>query len=361
MLSTSNVSAEQAETYYTQDDYYSRDTQQKASRWVGKAAAKLGLAGNVESETFQQLLNGVAPNSQSLSGKQTPAENRRAATDYTFSAPKSVSITALVQQDDRVLAAHHQAVTTALTILEQRYAQTRQMTATGRVRVLTGNLMAAVFTHTTSREMEPQLHSHCVVMNATQLPDGQWRSFSNEAAIAHQKLLGEIYQNELVVALKQQGYEIEPRANGQFELAGYRPELLKLFSTRRQQMEQLMAIWDAEGTPILDANGEEIRSSAARREAAALRSRKQKPKDVDPERLFRGWNALIQLKGLELPAIPQPSQEANFLEAVQPSENIGSALENAIQHCSERESVFKQTHLERFVLEHHLGEQSFEQ
>ncbi len=360
MLSTSNVSAAQAETYYTQDDYYSRDTQQKASRWVGKAAAKLGLAGNVESEAFQQLLNGVAPDGQSLAGKRTSASNRRAATDYTFSAPKSVSIAALVQQDDRVLVAHHQAVTTALTILEQRYAQTRQMTATGRVRVPTGNLMAAVFTHTTSREMEPQLHSHCVVMNATQLPDGQWRSFSNEAAIAHQKLLGEIYQNELAVALKRQGYQIEPRANGQFELAGYTPELLKLFSTRRQQMEQLMAIWDAEGTPILDANGEEIRASAARREAATLRSRKQKPKDVDPERLFRGWNALIQLKGLELPAIPQPSQEASFQNVAQFSKNIGVALENAIQHCGERESVFKQTHLERFVLEHHLGDQSFE-
>jgi conjugative relaxase-like TrwC/TraI family protein len=169
MLSTSNVSAAQAETYYTQDDYYSRDTQQQASRCVGKAATKLGLAGNVEAETFQQLLNGVAPDGQSLAGKRTAAANRRAATDYTFSAPKSVSIAALVQQDDRVLAAHHQAVTTALTILEQRYAQTRQMTATGRVRLLTGNLMAAV-THTTSRKMEPQLHSHCVVMNATQLP-----------------------------------------------------------------------------------------------------------------------------------------------------------------------------------------------
>jgi conjugative relaxase-like TrwC/TraI family protein len=271
MLSTSNVSAAQAETYYTQDDYYSWDTQQQASRWVGKSATQLGLVGNVESATFQQLLNGVAPDGQSLAGKRTAAANRRAATDYTFSAPKSVSIAALVQQDDRVLAAHHQAVTTALTILEQRYAQTRQMTATGRVRVSTGNLMAAVFTHTTSREMEPQLHSHCVVMNATQLPDGQWRSFSNEAAIAHQKLLGEIYQNELAVALKQQGYQIKPRANGQFELAGYTPELLKLFSTRRQQMAQLMAIWDAEGTPILDANGEEILVSAARREAATLR------------------------------------------------------------------------------------------
>jgi hypothetical protein len=120
-------------------------------------------------------------------------------------------------------------------------------------------------------------------------------------------------------------------------------------------MAQLMAIWDAEGTPILDANGEEIQASAARREAATLRSRKQKPKDVDPERLLRGWNALIQLKGLELPVIPQPNQETSSH-----SESPGIFIQTAIQHCSERESVFKQTHLERFVLEHHLGEQSFE-
>jgi ATP-dependent exoDNAse (exonuclease V) alpha subunit len=77
---------------------------------------------------------------------------------------------------------------------------------------------------------------------------------------------------------------------------------------------------------------------------------------VDPERLLRGWNALIQLKGLELPTIPQLHQEKSSH-----SESPGIFIQTAIQHCSERESVFKQTHLERFVLEHHLGEQSFEQ
>lgn len=108
----------------------------------------------------------------------------------------------------------------------------------------TGNLVAAVFPHATNREAEPRVHSHCVVINATQLPDGRWFSFSNEQAIANKKLLGQIYQNELAVVLKQQGYEIEPKAHGQFELKGYSPELLKLFSTRRQQIEATApAIW----------------------------------------------------------------------------------------------------------------------
>jgi hypothetical protein len=293
MLSTSNVSAAQAETYYTQDDYYSRDQQQQASRWLDNGAATLGLSGTIEPEVFRQLLNGFTPDGQPLSGKPIHPKTRRSATDYTFSAPKSVSIAALIQQDERILQAHHHAVTRSLSVLEERYAQTRISTGAGRQRVQTGNLIAAVFTHATSREME------------------------------------------------------------QFELAGYSPELLKLFSTRRQQIEQLIALWDAEGTSILDRDGNEILASAARREAANLRSRKQKPKEIDSERLLRGWNALVQLKGLELPAIPEVGRQANFQNRTE------TIVESAIQHCSEREAVFRQTQIERFILEHHLGEQSF--
>ena len=359
MLSTSNLSAAQAENYYVQDDYYTQADQSHASHWTGKGAVVLGLTGTVEQVPFAALLAGFAPDGQLLSGKQVEAGKRRAATDYTFSAPKSVSLAALVQQDKRVLQAHHHAVRQALTVLEERYAQTRLATPLGRQRIKTGNLVAAVFTHATNREVEPQLHSHCVVINATQLPDGRWYSFSNEAAIAQQKLLGQIYQNELALALRQLGYDIQLRPHGQFDLVGYSPELLQLFSTRRQQITQLLAAWDAEGTAILDTDGQAIQAGIARREAANLRSRQQKPKAIDPDRLLRGWKAHIQLKGLTLPAIPEAKEEANFQQVVQSSKNIGTVIENAIQHCSEREAVFKQTQIERFVLEHHLGEQSF--
>ena len=244
------------------------------------------------------------------------------------------------------MAAHHQAVSKALSILEERYAQTRVSTPTGRQKVTTGNLTAAVFTHSTSREAEPQLHSHCVVMNATQLPDGRWFSFSNEAAISNQKLLGQIYQNELALALKQYGYEIEPKAHGQFELKGYSPELLKAFSTRRQQILKLISEWEATGAE----------NNRALRETVTMMSRKRKPKEVDEGLLQRGWNALIQLKGLELPELPEGKPPLSETSA-----SAQSVLESAIQHCGERESVFRRTKLERFVFEHQLGGQSFDQ
>ena len=234
----SNVSAAQAENYYEKDDYYTQgleteeDTQRASSQWVGKGAIALKLTGKVETSTFKQLLKGEGPSGQSLHARKIDLAKHRAGTDYTFSAPKSVSIAGLIQKDWRVMTAHNSAVETALAVLEERYAQARVRTKEDRQRVTTGNVVAAVFRHETSRAQDPQLHSHCVVINTTQMADGSWRSLSNEEIVANQKLLGEIYQNELAHQLQQCGYEIEPRANGQIELRGYEPKLLEVFSTR---------------------------------------------------------------------------------------------------------------------------------
>ena len=373
MLSTSNLSAAQAENYFVKDDYYTEEEQHEASFWLGKGADNLKLTGTVEKAVFGELLGGIGPNGEVLAGKDIDPKKRRAATDFTFSAPKSVSVAALVQQDERVLAAHHQAVAKAMSVLEERYAQTRISTEMGRQRITTGNVIAAVFPHATNREAEPQLHSHCVVMNATQLPDGRWFSFANEGAIANKKLLGQIYQNELAIALQNHGYIIEPKAHGQFELVGYSPELLKLFSTRRQQIESLVALWETEGKTLFSTDGQVLRSRLAIYEAAALKSRKRKPTPMQPEQLVRGWNGLLQLENLALPALPDSrlreggeqlieSQAAAGIEAVRPDAIIAnSELELAIQHCSERESVFRRTALERFVFEHQLGQTSFDQ
>jgi conjugative relaxase-like TrwC/TraI family protein len=339
MLSISNASASRAARYYTKDDYYFQE-ECTTPHWFGQGAESLGLPQEVEKKAFQQLLRGTAPDGGSLSGKKIQLDKRRAATDFTFSAPKGVSIAALVQKDERVLQAHHQAVNAALLVLEQRYAQTRVSTIAGRQQVKTGNLVAAVFTHATSREVEPQLHSHCVVINATQLTDGRWQSWSNDGAIAHQKLLGQIYQNELALRLRQLGYGIEGRLHGQFELAGYSPELLKVFSTRRQQIEALLAQWQATG--------------GAQREAAALQSRKTKTKGVAAELLERGWNEVIERQQLELPPIPKLPSDSG--DGAAPNLAVG----RAIAHCGEREAIFRQTQIERFVLEHHLGEYRFD-
>ena len=232
MLSTSNLKSAQAASYFEKDDYYAHEDGPNHSRWIGKGAEQLDLVGGVEQETFQELLKGKSAGGQPLFSRRINPEKRRAATDFTFSAPKSVSVAALVQGDQRVVEAHRMAVDRTLQVLEERFAQTRVTTETGRQTVRTGNMIAAVFPHGTSREAEPQLHSHCVVMNATQLENGSWYSFSNDSAIMNKKLLGQIYQNELAVALKKIGYEVDQRAHGQFDIKGYSPELLKTFSTQ---------------------------------------------------------------------------------------------------------------------------------
>ncbi|MEO0988924.1 MAG: MobF family relaxase, partial [Cyanobacteria bacterium J06639_14] len=152
----SNVSASQAENYYEKDDYYTRGSDESENRgdakWFGKGAAALGLVSAVDKPTFQKLLQGQSPQGQSLHGRRIDPAKHRAATDYTFSAPKGVSIAGLIQRDNRVIAAHDQAIETAVAVLEERYAQTRMRTQRCRQRVKTSNIVAAVFRHETSRE-----------------------------------------------------------------------------------------------------------------------------------------------------------------------------------------------------------------
>ncbi|PSB55613.1 hypothetical protein C7B61_21175, partial [filamentous cyanobacterium CCP1] len=362
MLSMSNLSADQAENYYEQDDYYTQDlaedesqpqsqgkSQVQGAKWYGKGAAALGLANVVEQPVLTTLLHGKTPQGGSLHAKRINPKNHRAATDYTFSAPKSVSIAALIQQDTRVIQAHDQAVETALSILEERYAQTRISTAQGRQRVGTGNILAAVFRHETSREQDPQLHSHCVVINATQLADGTWRSFSNEAIVVHQKLLGEIYQNELAHQLQKLRYEIEPRANGQFELKGYDPHLLSIFSTRTRQIQDYLEQWQQQLTA-----DDRVPLDAHQKKQATLHTRRNK-QTIPREILLEAWQQQIQAQHRQLPCLPTLARDVNESNEV----NFQTMIQAGIEHAAEREVVFRKSKIERFVLEHHLGQQSF--
>ena len=353
MLSLANVSAAQAGNYYEKDDYYTQGDPdlQSDSQWQGNGAAKLGLTGAVDQATFQQLLHGQTPDGKSLHSKRINPEKHRAATDYTFSAPKSVSIAALIQKDKRVISAHDAAVKTALEVLENRYAQTRVRRGPGiREKVTTGNVIAATFRHETSREQDPQLHTHCVVINATQLENGKWQSLSNEEVLNNQKLMGEIYQNELAHQLRGYGYEIEPNGSGQFEVKGYEQPLLDLFSTRTQQIEQYIERWEE---AIKETGGKPLNATQKKQATLATRLRK---KSVPREVLLDGWHRAISSGEVTLPATPETTTKDPQQELTTPAP---TAAAEGVNHASERESVFKREKAERFALEHHLGEQSF--
>ena len=162
----------------------------------------------------------------------------------------------------------------------------------------------------------------------------------------NQKLLGEIYQNELAVQLRKYGYEIEPNGSGQFEFKGYEQPLLDLFSTRTQQIEQYIERWE---DSIKEAGGKPLNANQKKRATIATRLRKQSvPRGV----LLDGWHRAITSGEMTLPAPPETVPKGIDSQAP-------TAAAKGVNHASERESVFKVERAERFALEHHLGEQSF--
>ena len=171
----------------------------------------------------------------------TSAEHR-AGWDATFSAPKSVSLTALVGGDDRVREAHRESVRAALQELE-RYTQAR----IGNVHApeTTGKFVAATFEHDTARPVDgyaaPQLHTHAVIFNVTERrtvrKGKQMRALQPHEMFVSQRYATAVYRSELALRLEKLGYELERGKHGQPEVKGYTKEYLEASSPRREQIK----------------------------------------------------------------------------------------------------------------------------
>jgi conjugative relaxase-like TrwC/TraI family protein len=347
MLKITHITAAQAKTYYAKDDHYYAKTE-TTSEWAGELAADLRLTGEVEGGTFEAMLTGELPNGIVLPGKGNNPEHRRAGFDATFSAPKSVSIAALLN-DDRLIEVHQQAVKTALKVAETRYAQDREWNRETKVVEVkqTGNLAIALFLHDTSRDLDPNLHTHAVILNGTKDANGNYRALYTEELYAHRKLLDDIYLNELAHGARQLGYEIEPTTDG-FELAGYTQELRDTFSQRRKTIEIHVAEQIENGAM---AGGKLYQQ-------AALATRTQK-REVDRDALIDNWSDVLAAKGLTLPTTPVVHPQNNLTVGGQMQAIV--AAHDGIDHAEERESVFRRGKVERFALEHHVGLQSWRQ
>ena len=223
-----SLSAGQARTYHTREfssekqNYWSRD-QQGYSEWQGRLAQEWGLRGNVRAEEFARLSEGRHPASDAQLVKHQPAGlttidtasrspvQSIAQVGCTFSAPKFVSLTALVGGDERVREAHRESVRVALHELE-RYTQAR----IGNIHApeTTGKFLAATFEHDTARPVDgyaaPQLHTHAVVFNMTERDNGQTRALQERSLFQSQQYATSVYRSELAMRLQGFGYEIEP-------------------------------------------------------------------------------------------------------------------------------------------------------
>ena len=253
------INAAQAQSYhkleYTSEaqSYYKQDDTVKGE-WQGRLAASLGVSGEVAPLEFSRLTEGKHPQTEAQmvkhrDGKEyTNAEGEtvkpvehRAGWDATFSAPKSVSLTALVGGDERVKEAHRAAVTTALDELE-RYTHAR--IGGNNPAEQTGKFIAAKFEHDTARPVNgyaaPQLHTHAVIFNVTERADGSTRALQPQSLFESQNYATAVYQSALTLQLRRLGYEIEPGQSGAPEIKGYSQAYLEASSPRSQQIKEQM-------------------------------------------------------------------------------------------------------------------------
>ena len=253
------LSAGQAQTYH-QKEFTAKEQNYWSQRgviageWQGRLAGDFGLSGMVSSEDFASLSQGQHPQTgeqlvrqrssyeyQDAEGKTIKTMEHRAGWDATFSAPKSVSLTALVGGDERVREAHRESVRVSLDQLE-RYTQAR--IGGNHPPETTGKFVAAKFEHDTARPVDgyvaPQLHTHVVVFNVTQRDNGQPRAIQPHSLFASQQFATAVYQSELTYRVRQLGYEITTGRSGAPEIKGYTQEYLDASSPRSQQIREYL-------------------------------------------------------------------------------------------------------------------------
>lgn len=215
-----------------------------AAEWFGVGAEKLGLKGGVGEKPFVALCEGRDPNTgewltlrkntKRLEDGKLVA-NRRVFYDFTISPPKSVSVVGLYQ-DQRIVELHANAIRIALREMEI-FAQTHVRKSGQNADRATRNVIGAAFLHETSRELDPHLHTHCIIMNATyDAQEERWKALEVSGMYRAQKFIENLYYHELSNGLISLGYELENSKHG-FEIRGVPASVLHRFSKRHEQID----------------------------------------------------------------------------------------------------------------------------
>ncbi len=240
-----------AQRHLQHSDYYD-EHHRVQGEWQGRGAELLGLRGSVTSEQFEAVREGLHPETGEFLRARHSADRAnadgseqskaRSLYDLTFSAPKSVSVQAMVGGDGRLIAAHDQAVREALAEAEN-YAGSRVRLNGANENHTTGNWIVATYRHDTSGELDPQLHTHAVAANLTyDGVEGRWKALQASGLYERRAYLTEVYRNALANEVRNLGYEIEPRRDSRgrdlgFEIRGVSSELMERYSQRSAQRD----------------------------------------------------------------------------------------------------------------------------
>ena len=327
--------------YYTKDNYYF--TGELMTSWFGQGAQYLGLSGPVQKDLLGRVVAGVLPNG-AVVGKQVNGEiKHRGGYDLTFSAPKSVSILALVGENKHLVDSHNKAVEKVLEIIEHEGAEARVSTPQGMTYQKTGNLVFARFVHDTSRALDPALHTHALLVNVTQRADGQWRALSSDKTgrhgtmewISHNKIyLGMIYRSELASQLVDLGFEIERMGkHGLFEIRHMDQAFLRMMSKRREEIEAQVNSMSSSSLQAFDR--------------ATLDTRVGK-RDISPEQLMAHWVAQCHALNIDPKTLYDETlrltRDAKSRGEAKADEfnhtDIKLAMQDAIEHLEEKKLQF---------------------
>ncbi len=248
----------------------------------------LGLenGGRVDSGDFHRLYHGFAPDGSARLTRNAGSENRSPGVDMTFSADKSVSAFWAVADPElrsRIEQAHNDAARAALQETVFRYcAWTRIRDREGRIRVLPADIAVAMFQHGTSRENDPQLHTHCVIFNAARTrEDGKWRAMHQYPVYSWAKAAGAVYRNALAWNLRERlGIRMEQYGpdGGLTRIEGM-PEDLQAFWSKRRKA--IVAKAGELGIPSL--------GNASRMAGVNKITRAGKSHDNDPDIRHQRW------------------------------------------------------------------------
>lgn len=283
MFNCANISASQASSYYKLDDYY-HEKGHVPARVMGAAAERLGLAGDFDSVKFNDALRGKF-GGDPIASANTP-NLARAGFDCVFSAPKSVSIEALVYGETDVVEAHQKAVDAAMKQVQELVRA--RVTENFKTTSVAADIAYFNFRHETSRNVagelpDPNLHDHNVIVKQVLVRDADGNeklyALNNEEIYQAQKMLDAVYKQSLAENLRGLGYELELTKDG-FEISGYSREDIDSFSKRKNEV---------------DANLEKMGltredSSIKQRDAANLKDRNSK-KTFSREEMRAGWKA----------------------------------------------------------------------
>ncbi|EBR9811179.1 conjugative transfer relaxase/helicase TraI [Salmonella enterica subsp. enterica serovar Teshie] len=274
MLSISSIKGD-AGYYSHEDNYYASGSLE--SRWLGDGAEKLGLKGEVANADMDAIRQGKLPDGTDLSRMVNGVNKHRSGYDLTFSAPKSVSMMILIGGDNRLLDAWNRSVENGMKEVEKLISA--RITDNGKTdSVLTGNMVAALYNHDTSRALDPQIHTHALVFNTT-FAENKWRALASDTRMktgfgenlyALQVAIGNLVLQPFRQEAEKLGYEtVAAGKNGLWEL---KDVPVAPFSTRSQ------AISEAAGPD----------ASKKSRDVAALDTRQAKAW-ADPDLLKAEW------------------------------------------------------------------------